>query len=240
MRGLILAFCALSATATAAQSEFWCWDADEILADVVADTVRIRHLAALYNCCPEPITYDVLVGDATIFVEEHTESICDCDCCSNLEVVLADVPPGPWNILFRWFDLETGEWTDEILEIVVPDVGQPLDPVVAGQSWSECIGALDAPATGGDSTGPGTVRVVPNPARGRVAFSVAMSAAGKGTIRVFDAAGRLVSTVFDGVLSVGVRTLPWDPDEFDATGGVYFVRLSGIDFVETRRFLVLP
>jgi hypothetical protein len=240
MRGLVLFLIVLSATTAVAQAEFWCWDADQILAEVEADTVRIRHLAALYNCCPDPVTYDVAVGDATIFVEEHTQSPCDCDCCMDLEVLLVDVPPGPWNILFRWFDLEIWEWTDEVLQIVVPDVGQALGPIVAELSRSDCLESVGAPLAGGGPTRPRGVKVLRNPARGSAAFSVTMPAAGRGSLRVFDPEGRLVSTVFDGVLPSGVRTLTWHPGESAVAHGVYFVRLSAVDFAETRRFVMLP
>ncbi|MBU1949660.1 MAG: hypothetical protein KJ927_13190 [Candidatus Eisenbacteria bacterium] len=90
---LILALCVVSSVAAGAHDEFWCWDADEILAEIDGGRVTIQHLSDLINCCPDPITYDVSVGDATIMVEEHSLSMCYCLCCFNLSVTLEEVPP---------------------------------------------------------------------------------------------------------------------------------------------------
>jgi hypothetical protein len=122
----------------------WCWNADEVTAVVSADTVRIAHSADYINCCPDPIVWDVQVGDATIFVEERSQTPCNCDCCYDLEVALANVPAGPWNVLYRWFDLENGDWVDRVLMIEVPDVGQTYVPFVAGQSASGCLNQTGA------------------------------------------------------------------------------------------------
>ena len=139
MRTLILFVCVLLPLTAAAQDELWCWDSDEIVADVEGDKVHLRHLAALLNCCPDPITFDIEVGDATIMVVENSEQPCDSNCCYNLKVTIEDVPPGPWNILYRWFDIEIWEWTELVLQIEVPDLGQPLEPFVAERWNSGCM-----------------------------------------------------------------------------------------------------
>ena len=135
----VLLACVLLLSAPAAQAQFWCWDADEIEAEVDGDTVRLYHLSALLNCCPDPITYEILVGDATVLVVEHSESPCNCDCCYNLEVTLGEFPAGPWNILYRWFDIEIGDWAERSLQIEIPDLGQGYVPFVAGQTISGCL-----------------------------------------------------------------------------------------------------
>ena len=239
MRGLIVALYLLVASTAAAQSEFWCWDADEIRAEVKGGSVRIQHVAALYNCCPEPITYEILVGAATILVEEHTLAPCDCDCCANLEVTLEDVPPGPWNILFRWFDLESLEWVEEILLIVVPDVGQALEPVVAGQSYSGCLEASHISDALSNPVGSWTIKALPNPARTGVTFSVTMTATAEATVHVFDVQGRLVDTVFDGMALAGVHEFTWSSRKVGVASGVYYVRLHALDRDVTRRFVLL-
>ena len=86
----------------AAFEYLWCCNKDAVRVEVdpATSVVRIIHEAALYNCCPEPILYDVELGDATLMVTERTleESPCDCDCCFELGVKIADVPPGPWQV----------------------------------------------------------------------------------------------------------------------------------------------
>ena len=129
--GLLL----ITLTATpAAQHEFWCWDADVVQAEVAGDTVCIEHSANLINCCPDPITWTVEIGDASILVEEHSQSLCFCLCCYDLSLTLTDVPAGPWNLVYRWFDTEADAWTERILEIVVPDVGQTDGPPIVPTS----------------------------------------------------------------------------------------------------------
>lgn len=237
MRGFILALCLLWATTAVAQGEFWCWDADEILAHVEGDTVRIQHLAALYNCCPEPITYDVQVGDATIFIQEFTQSPCDCDCCTKTELILAEVPAGPWNILFRWFDLEIYDWTEEVIQIEVPDVGQGYEPVIAAHTWGGCIETSHVPDL--DDVGFGAIRVLTNPARDGVAFSVSMPEAGDVTVCVFDVRGRLVGTVYEGFLPAGVHARSWSPRGVGAPSGIYYMRLMAFGREKTHRFVLL-
>jgi hypothetical protein len=139
MRALVLFICVFLPVSASAQDEFWCWDADEIVADVVGSTVHLHHLAALLNCCPDPITFDIEVGDATIMVVERSEDPCDCQCCYNLKVTIEDVPPGPWNVLYRWWDFEIWDWTERVIQIEVPDLGQSLEPYVADRWASGCM-----------------------------------------------------------------------------------------------------
>ena len=152
MRAVALLVGLLLPTIAVAESGFWCWNADTVTATVSADTVRIAHSAALINCCPDPISWIVEVGDATIFIEEHSQSPCDCDCCYDLVVTLANVPAGPWNLLYRWFNIESAAWTERVLMIEVPDVGQTYIPYVAGQDSSGCLNGTGAPEPPGTPT----------------------------------------------------------------------------------------
>lgn len=83
---------------------------------------------------------------------------------------------------------------------------------------------------------------VPNPARGSVAFAVAMVAAADATLEVIDAAGRRVATVHRGALPAGEHTLRWDgrgADGRPAAAGVYRARLRAARVDETRAFTLL-
>ncbi len=160
MRTLALIVCLALPIAAAAQGEFWCWDADEVLAEVSGDTVHLFHHAALLNCCPDPITYEIDVGDATILVEEHSLHVCDCECCYDLGVTLEDVPPGPWNVLYRWFDIEIWDWTERVLEITVPDVGQGLGPFVADRASYGCLEAAVVPESPAEPVSWGVIKTL--------------------------------------------------------------------------------
>ena len=159
MRTLILLVSLCVLISFAAEAQYWCWDADEIIADVEGDQVTIHHLADFINCCPDPITYDIAVGDATIMVEEQSTAGCYCLCCFNLSVTLEDVPAGPWNILYRWFDIETDDWVERVLQIEVPDVGQGYQPAVALQEADGCLESAAAPEPETKSTW-GTIKSV--------------------------------------------------------------------------------
>lgn len=67
----------------------------------------------------------------------------------------------------------------------------------------------------------------PNPVHGQVALSLRLPAAANAKVGVYDAAGRLVRTLFDGAAGAGEMRLQWDArDAFGraAPPGLYFVR----------------
>ncbi len=82
----------------------------------------------------------------------------------------------------------------------------------------------------------------PNPASGATRFTLALPRAGRARLDVFDAAGRLVRTLADGVFDAGTRSLAWDLRDADgrAVGaGVYFARLASGAEHAVRRVAVI-
>jgi hypothetical protein len=67
-----------------------------------------------------------------------------------------------------------------------------------------------------------------NPAHGEARFSLAMPAAGRVQLKIYDVSGRLVRRVTDQAMSVGTHTLSWDlrSDAGRASPGVFFARLT--------------
>ncbi len=114
----------LFAASHAAADPSACLNTDELTLGVgpTPGTVRLTHLAAMYNCCPEPILYDVGLQEGVLTVTERVleESPCDCVCCFDLEVVVTDVPPGDWAVVLRWFDAESGAWSELTGAVTVP------------------------------------------------------------------------------------------------------------------------
>jgi len=143
MRAMLLAILILLPLASQAQQ--WCWDGDEFVIEVLDGKVIIQHKADLINCCPDPITWDIAVGDATTFIQENWASPCDCDCCYDLQVTLADVGPGPWILRYSWYDIESGGWVDEEFFIEMPDAGQGYETYVYDQDESGCLEATSVP-----------------------------------------------------------------------------------------------
>jgi hypothetical protein len=122
---------------------------------------------------------------------------------------------------------------------------QPSRTLVAathGRSqWKFNLGALPV-AVGSTATPPriALTAPAPNPSRGRVRFALALPSASTAAVEVFDAAGRLVRTLYAG--HAGAGQLPLDWDGLDARGrrasdGVYFLRARAAGATVTRRLV---
>jgi hypothetical protein len=82
----------------------------------------------------------------------------------------------------------------------------------------------------------------PNPTTAGTSLDLALPATGRVRAEVFDARGRLVRTIFRGVLEAGARTLSWDGR--DAAGraaapGEYFVLVRHNDQLFTRKAILV-
>jgi aminopeptidase N len=82
------------------------------------------------------------------------------------------------------------------------------------------------------------LRVAPNPARGGAVIGYSLPARERARVTIYDAAGRAVAQVFEGVLGPGRGDLWWDGRRTSgepAAPGTYFCRLvAGADAVSTR------
>ena len=82
----------------------------------------------------------------------------------------------------------------------------------------------------------------PNPFRGQTAIQFDVPTASHVTLQVFDLSGRLVTTILDADMEAGSREVTWrgQDDSGQAVGaGVYFYRLTGKDFVKTKKMLLI-
>jgi hypothetical protein len=79
--------------------------------------------------------------------------------------------------------------------------------------------------------------VNPNPAMGRMSIGYAVPKDCVVSLRVFDAAGKHVSTVFDGTRTAGYYEVHLNGRTMSQ--GVYFIRLEAGGFVKTRRMMVV-
>ena len=101
-------------------------------------------------------------------------------------------------------------------------------------TWDAHCAAIPAPpalfcsaATTGVPVGAGRVLVAngaPNPFRTRVSFRFTLAAAGRVTVQVFSAAGRLVDTLADGEMSAGDHSIAWK-GAGEKPSGVYFYKV---------------
>lgn len=82
----------------------------------------------------------------------------------------------------------------------------------------------------------------PNPSQGRIAFDLQLPRPAVVGLHVFDAAGRLVSTISETERPGGRTGFTWDP--VDASGhplptGMYWLRLDALGERRTRVIIVL-
>lgn len=128
------------AVAPATAQMWWCEYSDDIYATVDGSSLTIHHDAALYNCCPEDIVFDVQEYGFFIEIEEHEilDIPCPCMCCYELTVDILNLWPGDYTIVFGGQDYETG-WQTQYLYATVHDEGQGGSSLPGGRTVSDCI-----------------------------------------------------------------------------------------------------
>lgn len=82
----------------------------------------------------------------------------------------------------------------------------------------------------------------PNPFNPTTTFSLVVPGPTRATVEIFDASGRSVTKLIDGMVAAGETSLVWDGT--DGTGspvhsGVYFARMTAGERVETRKLTLL-
>ena len=84
--------------------------------------LRLRHVNAGFNCCPE-IDKAIEIRDNSIFITEiEVEGICDCSCLFEIEYTIAPLAPGTY---FIHFDEPYVHQNGEVLEFTVDLVNEP-------------------------------------------------------------------------------------------------------------------
>ena len=77
----------------------------------------------------------------------------------------------------------------------------------------------------------------PNPVASTATISFSVPKATDVSLKVYDATGRVVSTLVNGKVDAGTHTVAWNAN--DVASGVYFYRLSTDEFTKTRKMVVL-
>jgi hypothetical protein len=91
-------------------------------------------------------------------------------------------------------------------------------------------------------TGVRILNTYPNPLGPETTVSIAVGNAQRVDIRVYDAAGRLVAKLVEGIYPVGTHTVQWDGRDFSGrrvSSGVYFLRLKGQKATDVQKFVVV-
>jgi hypothetical protein len=82
----------------------------------------------------------------------------------------------------------------------------------------------------------------PNPFNPSTSITFGLSERGRVSLRVYDAAGRLVATLIEGTRPAGNYTVEWNGRSGDgvaAASGVYFYKLRAGTFEQTRKMVLL-
>ncbi len=82
----------------------------------------------------------------------------------------------------------------------------------------------------------------PNPFNPETTIRYDLSTGGPVTLRIYDIAGRLVRTLFDGLQAAGSKTVRWDgTNDLDqrVSSGVYFCRLTAPGFGQTHKLVLV-
>lgn len=71
----------------------------------------------------------------------------------------------------------------------------------------------------------GALKVYPNPSNGAATIAISTTKAEDGTLEVFDVSGKLISTIYEGLINEGDNRIDLNESVFPAAG-VYFVKLK--------------
>lgn len=129
--------------------------------------------------------------------------------------------------------------------------GDEFEVTVSGQltdgttfSGTDVTRVINPGGAAGGSAGGGTVpvKVYSTAVGGTARISYELPAAGPVSLRMFDAAGRLMRTLEVGYKAAGTHTVTWDrrtDDGSRASSGVYFVRLVHRGRATVKKLLMI-
>jgi hypothetical protein len=154
----------------------------------------------------------------------------------------ADFVPGPASLVISLEETEyfDGDWRW--------DGGYWYKVTAVDRNGNESCYALFGPdgVTGGDPPATPLATYLaqnhPNPFNPSTRIAFGLSAPGHVSLRIYDAAGRLVRTLYDGYREAGVYAETWDgrgDAGRAATSGVYFYKLQAGAFTETKKMVLL-
>lgn len=146
---LILILAGLAASPAQGQEYLWCFDRDNVVFhhDPLTSLLTIEHQAAMHNCCPDPVWFEVALAEGLVTVTElvGVDPPCDCICCFTLEAEVAGLPAGAWTVRFTWLNEEDGQWATAETQVVVPPAAAATDGITVEGRISACLNATAVP-----------------------------------------------------------------------------------------------
>ncbi len=136
-----------------------------------------------------------------------------------------------------------GSWTLRVSDHAAQDTGVLHSWGINDDQGWECENVITAVAPDRLPTQFGLAQNHPNPFNPATIIAFAVPAdAGVVSLRIFDTSGRLVRTLHDGALAPGHYSRTWqgrDNGGRRVASGTYFYRLTGKDFSESRKMIVI-
>ena len=150
-----------------------------------------------------------------------------------------DFVPGPDNLLQ---EVSEANWTDSVNEPYGLYYQVSTVDWVGNESPPAAPAVVSGVPVAGRPVGGALAEAVPNPFNPSTLLEFEIDRRGPVTLRIYDAAGRLVTTLVDEALPAGLHQATWDGR--DATGramaaGVYLYRLETAGFSTTRRMTLV-
>jgi hypothetical protein len=81
--------------------------------------------------------------------------------------------------------------------------------------------------------------IIPNPVLLSATISFSLPQSENINITIYDITGRLIENLFNGTLKTGEHKINWDVNSDAVKGGVYFLNISGENFSQSRKLVVV-
>jgi hypothetical protein len=142
-----------------------------------------------------------------------------------------------------WTDVDRLDWTP--WTSTVDDTGNTI--TTTGYSYlMATVTAGPVSATSVEDEGTPRVNSLaqnhPNPFNPQTTIRFALKSRGPVSLKIYDAAGRLVRTMVDDVLDAGVYNVDWNGTSnhgASVASGVYFYRIVAGSFIDNRKMVLL-
>jgi hypothetical protein len=169
-----------------------------------------------------------------IHVAQSALTIRGSEIWGNGEAIMVEgAPDDPVDARFNWWGTSSGpQHPDEN-----PDgVGDTVSDFVLFQPWYEALGVAAAEGQ------PTLHRAFPNPLESATTLTFSLPLPSRVSLGIYDAAGRVVTSLVEGNLAAGPHLVRWDGS--DAHGqsvaqGVYFARIEAGGHAATERIVVV-
>ncbi len=145
--------------------------------------------------------------------------------------------------------LTDGQFQIDTVQILANRTGFTRVPTGARVNINYVIGLITVQGTDVREINPGAIprqyalsQNYPNPFNANTQITFALPKAGNTRLDIFNVLGQKVSTLVNEYMSAGSKIVNWDGRDdrgVDVPSGIYFYRLSSLDFLQTKKMLLV-